>query len=73
MKVAQFFNIYNFHVMQILTRSKDLKIFSKIQKNFIPLRENTFDCKIYNIFGLKCNIVAKVIITSIFVIKPKTK
>ena len=63
----------NFHVMQILTRPKDLEIFSKMQKNFIPLRKNTFDSKIYNIFGLKCNIVTKVIITSTFAIKPITK
>ena len=39
MKVVQLFKIYNFHVMQIFTRSKDLKIFSKMQKNFIPLRK----------------------------------
>ena len=53
MKVVQFFKIYNFHVMKIFTRSKDLKIFSKIQKNFIPLRKNTFDCKIIIFFWAK--------------------
>ena len=73
MKVVQFFKIYNFHVMQILTRSKDLKIFSKIQINFIPLRKNTFNCKNYYIFGLKCNNATKIIIISIIVGKPFTK
>ena len=73
MKVVQYFKIYNFHVMKILTRSKDLKIFSKIQKNFIPLRKNTFDSKIKIFFGLKYIIVAKIMISSIFALKPKTK
>ena len=73
MKVVQFFKIYNFHVMQILTRSKDLKIFSKIQINFIPLRKNTFNIKNSYIFGLKCNNATKIIIISIFARKPFTK
>ena len=73
MKVVQFFKIYNFHVMKIFTRSKDLKIFPEMQKNFIPLRKNTFDSKIIMFFGLKYIIVAKIMITSIFALKPKTK
>ena len=73
MKVVQFFKIYNFNVMQIFTRSKDLKIFPEMQKNFIPLRKNTFDSKIIMFFGLKYIIVAKIMITSIFALKPKTK
>jgi hypothetical protein len=35
MKVVQFFKIYNFHVVQIFTRSKDFEIFSKVQMNSI--------------------------------------
>ena len=34
-EVVQFFKIYNFHVVQIFARSKDFKIFSKIQMNSI--------------------------------------
>jgi len=63
----------NMKVIQILTRSKDLKIFSKIQINFIPLRKNTFNSKNYYIFGLKCNNATKIIIISIFARKPFTK
>ena len=73
MKVVQLFKIYNFHVMQNFSRSKDLKIFPEMQKNFIPLRKNTFDSKIIIFFGLKYIIVAKIMISSIFALKPKTK
>ena len=51
MKIVQFFEIFNFYVMQIFTRSKDLKIFSKIQIIFIPLRKNTFDTKIQHFWA----------------------
>jgi len=37
--------------MKIFTRSKDLKRFSKMQKNFIPIRKNTFDSKIIIFLG----------------------
>ena len=32
MKVVQFFKTYNFHVVQIFTRSKDFEIFSNPSK-----------------------------------------
>ena len=41
-----------------------------MQKNFIPLNAKDFH---YNIFALKCKIVAKIMITSTFALKPKTK
>ena len=63
----------NFRVMQILTRPKDLEIFSKMQKNFISLRKNTFNNKYSYTFGLKCNIATKLSINSLFARRPLTK
>ena len=39
MEVVALEKLNNFHGMQIFTRSKDLKIFSKFQMNFIELRK----------------------------------
>ena len=51
MKVAQFFKIYNFHAMQIFTRSKDLKIFFSFKRTLFIKEKNSFNTKIIVFLG----------------------
>ena len=44
-KIVQFFKTYNFHVVQIFTRSKDFKIFS-ILSNLLKFKRTHFIFKI---------------------------
>ena len=53
MKVVQFFKIYNFYVVQICARSKDLKIFSKVQMNSNLIKEKHYLVANYNKFRTK--------------------
>jgi len=50
MKVVQFFKTYNFHVVQIFTRSKDFKNIFKSLKEFELNKENTFLVAKFNEF-----------------------
>ena len=50
MKVVQFFKTYNFHVVQIFTRSKNFKNIFKSLKEFELNKENTFLVAKFNEF-----------------------